>query len=830
MKLPKAKKTVISSGVIDSQYIIIGEQPGRVEVVQHKPFVGPAGMELDSDLVASGIGRPFCYLTNVIKDLDKPIYNYIQMYRNKKLLPEPIISDKGKEYMEYLAWELSQTSAKYFMALGGVALFALTGRRRIGAWRGSVLPCLLVPGKFVIPTYHPATVIRPRNNYLNKRLIIFDLKRYKNYINNLQVPTERNITVEPSHIQSMEFLDYCYQKGLEGHRISYDIEVFINRPHRQISCISFATNKHAISIPFTYHRGDYFTIQQELEVWMKIAKLLEHPDIKICGQNLAFDCQYLLHIYGIRVTNIDDTMIGQKTIMTDYPVGLDFITSLWTDHPYYKKDGKEFMLYGGSYKKLWVYNATDSCMCDESFPKIDEEVHRLKNDYIYKNQTNLIEPLVYMMERGIKVDVKGMEAKNAEMLQHIEDKQIELNVKASRPLNAHSFKQIKEYFEDTKKIKPYASYNDNTLKRLVRKGFGEAKLIQEIRRLVKLRSTYLDLDKVDKDGRMRCSYNPAGTRYSRLSSSKNIWGTGGNLQNWPHELQNFLVADEGYVIYCIDLSQAENRIVAYLGEVDNMIECFETGKDVHSKTSLMIIKSYFGKDYEKHLPLDICPLGDGTKDWRFWGKKANHGFDYDWGYRNFALENELPENEGKLIYTAFHGMYPGVQQNFHAHIKKELRKSRSLTNLMGRKTLFLGDITGDKAEDTFKEAYSCIPQGTVGDIINKRGLNYVYYNQNLFKPVELLRQVHDDIGFQIPLSVPWIEHARILRLIKNSLEHPVTTHYGRSFVIPADVSMCNHMNKDKGKEIKAKNFPETNKELAVTLEKYWDDIIHNDRN
>ncbi len=46
-------------------------------------------------------------------------------------------------------------------------------------------------------------------------------------------------------------------------------------------------------------------------------------------------------------------------------------------------------------------------------------------------------------------------------------------------------------------------------------------------------------------------------------------------------------------------------------------------------------------------------------------------------------------------------------------------------------------------------------------------------------------QVHDSIKFQIPLSLGWKRHAEMLIKIKQSLEQPLKTHYGREFVIPA---------------------------------------------
>jgi len=829
MQLPKAHTTVPPSHNIKAPYVGVGDQPKWEEIKRRQVFKGAAGQELDKDLISADISRHQIYLTYVIKDFDQKSSAYIQLYKNGKLLPEPIISERWLEYLEFLKWELSQTSVKYFAAFGSLAFYALTGIQGITKWRGSVLDCSLIPGRKVIPILDPASVVPPNNQFLNRRLIIFDLKRLRSYIEEIHVPTEYHMEIKPSFKTSIDFLDYCIEQGKNGSRISYDIEVYMNRKYKQVSCISFAFNHQAICIPFTDGQGDYFTIKQETEIWLKIARLLEDSKIRKCGQNLVFDSHFLLRTYGIKATNLDDTMIAQNIIMPDYPKGLDFITSIWTDHKYYKADGKAFFSGSGFYEKFWKYNAVDSLICDDAFPKQIAEITSLGSLDAYNRQVKIIEPLVYMMERGLRIDVKKMEETRRDYDQKIIDYQQQLNTLAGKPLNAKSPKQLKEYFYYEKGIKPYKkkgkiTYDNDAMKRLVRKGWEEAKLIQEIRRFTKLGSTYLDIEKIDEDGQIRCSYNPAGTRYSRISSSQNIWGTGGNLQNFPHHIQEFLLPSKDYVYYAFDLGQAENRIVAYVGEVIDMIECFETGQDVHSKTARIIMQTFYGSNLINKINVkDLAPMGDGTHSWRFWGKKANHGFNYDWGYKNFALANELPEREGKLIYDAYHKLYPGVQQSFHAYVKYNLRKNRILTNLMGRKTVFLGPIMGDRALNTFKEAYSCIPQGTVGDIINERGLNYIYYNQDIFGPIELLRQVHDEIGFQIPIpssTITWEDHARMLLLIKKSLETPLTTHNGRTFVIPADLTIGKHLNKDHGIDI------DFSKPLADELEESWGKLIN----
>jgi DNA polymerase len=71
--------------------MIIGEAPGRTEVEQGKPFVGKSGILLDQALMALGVDRSKCYVTNVVKFLPldehgkirKPTYEEMLMGTSK---------------------------------------------------------------------------------------------------------------------------------------------------------------------------------------------------------------------------------------------------------------------------------------------------------------------------------------------------------------------------------------------------------------------------------------------------------------------------------------------------------------------------------------------------------------------------------------------------------------------------------------------------------------------------------------------------------------------------------------------------------------------------
>ena len=88
-----------------------------------------------------------------------------------------IVHPEGQTYIELLKKELENAECKTIVAIGNVAMYALASRVGIYKWHGSVLESTLLPEKTIIPTIHPATVLPPKNVFLNKNLIIHDFKR-----------------------------------------------------------------------------------------------------------------------------------------------------------------------------------------------------------------------------------------------------------------------------------------------------------------------------------------------------------------------------------------------------------------------------------------------------------------------------------------------------------------------------------------------------------------------------------------------------------------------------------------------------------------------------
>jgi DNA polymerase-1 len=256
----------------------------------------------------------------------------------------------------------------------------------------------------------------------------------------------------------------------------------------------------------------------------------------------------------------------------------------------------------------------------------------------------------------------------------------------------------------------------------------------------------------------------------------------------------------------IDLSQAENRVVAYIANELRMIEAFEKGIDIHKETASLI----FGIPYDQVSDEPgSCDLGGGLFSQRYWGKKANHALNYDLGQGQFALKYETSQSEAKFIIGRYHSAYPGVRQ-WHAAVREKLRRDHRLTDCFGNTRIFM-DRWGD---DMFKSAYSYIPQSTVARKLNRDGLVYAY-KQYAGTPLCLLNQVYDSLVMEFPLDdIAGISSA--VWDIKCNLETPIEFH-GRSFSIPVDTKIGFNL-KDM-KEIKSKDFQKP-EDLEAQLENF----------
>lgn len=460
-----------------------------------------------------------------------------------------------------------------------------------------------------------------------------------------------------------------------------------------------------------------------------------------------------------------------------------------------------------------MYNCLDTTCTYEIRDAFWDEFVSTDNMFAYNNTIGIYEPLMYMMTRGIKVNFNALESTRRDVVETRNKLQEELNELCGRELNVNSPKDCQRYFYGELGIKPYTNAktgnyttDDKAMQRIARgtqtrQGLKQASLVQEIRGLQKLLGTYLEIN-FDDDGRLRCSYNPRGTRTGRLSSSKTIYDTGTNQQNLPPEFKKFLVADEGCIFVEMDKRQAEWVVVAYLSEDANMLDVVENGLDPHTHTAQLMfnispelikaeakmVSSSTDPDFIKaqrailseSIGTELSHSLPRTMSIRQCGKKSNHGLNYDEGYSGFSLINEIEIPESKRIVELYHTIYPNIRQKWYKRIQADLARDRTVTNCFGRKYYFL-DAWGDSL---FKAAYAYQPQSTVVDGLNL-GMQSIYNSKlSILSNVEILTQVHDSILIQIPIS----DLPNLYAICKQCDDYvsPDMTYYGRTFKLKTD--------------------------------------------
>lgn len=447
----------------------------------------------------------------------------------------------------------------------------------------------------------------------------------------------------------------------------------------------------------------------------------------------------------------------------------------------------------------------------------------------------LIDPLVYMMTRGIKVDCTALEKEREDVLHKANQIREEICTLAGFDINPNSPKQLQTYFYETLGERPSTRYNkstgsssvsidDKALARLAkptskRPGIRAASLVQDYRRLVKYASTYLNL-KLDADSRMRCSYQPRGTRFARLSSSKTIFGTGMNMQNLPKEFKSFLVADDGYVFIEIDKAQAEWVVVAYEAGDPAMIEVFEENRDAHINTAQRAIRELGinvdidelrsehkqigtsnDADYIKKIRLSLRgALAEAlrkdiwlprTMSSRQMGKKSNHGLNYKEGPRVFALHNEISESDAKKIVELYTRVYPKIK-DYWERVRQKIISTGRLENCFEREYPFYGQFN----DEMHKAGISFIPQSTVGDLVNT-AIRRIYYSSSPeLENFELLGQVHDSCLGQLPIPTHLNYHEACLEIAKCMVKirelmdiETQSTSSGKPYTIRSDLSL-----------------------------------------
>jgi DNA polymerase len=152
---------VFGDGRRGASIVLVGEMAGDQEDRQGRPFVGPAGRELDRALEAAEIDRRDVYVTNVVK-------HFKFEERGKRRIHQTPRKGEIDACMPWLDTEIKLIRPTGLVALGATAAKALLGSGfRVTQHRGELLESELAP--VVAATIHPSAIVRDRDDDSRRR-------------------------------------------------------------------------------------------------------------------------------------------------------------------------------------------------------------------------------------------------------------------------------------------------------------------------------------------------------------------------------------------------------------------------------------------------------------------------------------------------------------------------------------------------------------------------------------------------------------------------------------------------------------------------------------
>lgn len=773
---------VQSFGPSDAKIMIVGDFPSLDDMRSHTACTNP---ELNRMLMDAGIMKSQCFVTSALR-VQPPGDDLSTFIPEKKrdIVPGKHMEVDGKwvmpiiyEHRKLLAAEIATVQPNVIIALGNLAMWALTGKWGITSWRSSILTCTLdLPMQRevkVIPTFAPVMV---QKQHSWRPIMVHDLRKAK-----AESETPSIIRPEYQFLVRPDFDTACHVLSeLIGfvEKIEVKLAVDIETRAGHIACIGIAwSDVNAICIPLmsAADKAGYWKEGEEFAILNLIQRLLTHKNAVVIGQNFSYDAQYfwrwLLYIPNLR----RDTMISQHVCFSNMQKSLDFLSSMYCKyHVYWKDEGKEWDEKTGE-DQLWTYNCKDCVVTFEVDTVEQANVDAMGLREPHDFQQKLFWPVLRSMNRGVRID----EARRAAFAQQLMDSMLETKFKIDQmvgwDLNPRSGPQMAELFYNQLGQKPVfsrktfrPSFDDECLLKMRDRERLLAPLIKLILRYRSLGvyfSTFIQAP-LDIDGRMRCSYNIAGTETYRFSSSKNAFGSGMNMQNVTAgdeddglpNVKTMFIPDEGMEFFDIDLSSADLRIVVWEADEPEMKAMLKAGLDPYTE----IAKEFYHdpsitkKDPRRQL-----------------FKSFAHGTNYLGTAKGLAERLGLGVHEAESTQKWYFGRFKRIKA-WQLDLIDQVTKRKMVENRFGYRTYFFDRIEGT----IFNQAAAWIPQSSVACIINRA---YEIIDREMPDLVQVLMQVHDSLAGQYPIHRRDEAKARILK----AAEIPIP--YDDPLVIPVGI-------------------------------------------
>ncbi|MDE3136753.1 MAG: DNA polymerase I [Acidobacteriota bacterium] len=401
-------------------------------------------------------------------------------------------------------------------------------------------------------------------------------------------------------------------------------------------------------------------------------------------------------------------------------------------------------------------------------PLLRADIEKEKLAEVYEGIDLPVAPVLARMERhGVGVDRAALEAFSEATEEEIRRLEQRIYEMAGYEFNINSTQQLGEVLFDNLNLPLPRRRGKGKVRSTAADVLEELApvhplpaLVMEYRELAKLKSTYADaLPKLihPDTGRIHPRLSQTGTSTGRLSCSNP------NLQNIPvrtklgRQIRAGFVAQPGWTLVSADYSQIELRVMAHLSGDPVLIDAFQRGEDIHSRTA----QEVFG----------VGPLAQ-TPEHRRIAKVINFGILYGLSPFGLARQLQIEQKEAAQFIARYFERYKGVKKWLDAQLD-EVRRTGFTRTLFGR-IRPIPEINASQAAMrglAERTALNTPVQGTAADIMK---LAMIGTDRRLAEAglrSKMILQVHDELLFEVPVE----EFNALKELVREAMEkaHPL---------------------------------------------------------
>ena len=260
----------------------------------------------------------------------------------------------------------------------------------------------------------------------------------------------------------------------------------------------------------------------------------------------------------------------------------------------------------------------------------------------------------------------------------------------------------------------------------------------EYKRISKLITFIESWEDLQVDGKIYPSFNITARTGRTTCNSP-------NLQQCPQDsyVRNLIEARPGWKLAELDYSQLELRVASWLSGDLNMQHAYQSGSDLHSKTTELLFGDTSGLSH------------DEQKRRRTQSKSANFGFLYGMVAKTFIAYAkgyglDLTQEDSEKIRADFFNAYPRLLV-WHEECKEFARQHGYIESPIGRKRWF-DNINGydfKKRSADERQAINSPVQGFGSDLCTSAVAEIVFSKELDHTRFNVLGSVHDAILFEI---------------------------------------------------------------------------------